>query len=489
MPAPGSAVVIGAGLAGLSSAVLLAESGWQVTVLERHAIAGGMLQRFRRQRHWFDVGFHFATGGAPGSITRRLLARLGILSQIRFLDPDPEAQFVVGGQGMTAMRVPVGLAATEKAIIRRQPEQHAAIARFFALLRGRLAANAWLRMLVPDDAPCALTGEADQTVAECLHRCGVEGPAAVLLGAGCSILALQADNCPFDLYAAFAGSAYAGSWRIVGGGDGLTGPLVDRLTAHGGQLLLRRPAQRIVHDGRIATAVLDATGETHPADLVISTLHPDDLLTLAGPDAFRPGFRDRVATIPDSQGALIVSAALARSAHEMGRSHHLLRLPEGDDCYAVAADRWQQDLPPSLEIMCWLDTARTAAWRQSRLGRRPADYQAWKEREADRLLAGLDAHFPGLRAQVQRRWIASPLSFRHYTGGRHGGAMGLSHARGQLGTSPLLPRNKLRNLLLAGHSISHPGILGTIIGAMVIAGSVTGRDLRAEVADIVLPEA
>ena len=87
------ALIIGAGPSGLTSAVLLAEQGWQVTVLEAHAIPGGLLQRFRRGPYWFDTGFHFITGGGPGGPFRPLAARLGILERIHFLPHDLERQF------------------------------------------------------------------------------------------------------------------------------------------------------------------------------------------------------------------------------------------------------------------------------------------------------------------------------------------------------------------------------------------------------------
>lgn len=50
------AVVIGAGFAGLSSALLLLHEGWQVTVLEKHDQPGG------RARLWTDRGYHFDMG-------------------------------------------------------------------------------------------------------------------------------------------------------------------------------------------------------------------------------------------------------------------------------------------------------------------------------------------------------------------------------------------------------------------------------------------
>jgi all-trans-retinol 13,14-reductase len=473
------AVVIGSGLSGLSSAILLAEGGWSVTVLERHSIPGGLMQRYRRGRLHLDVGFHLATDGGPHGILRAILARLGTAGRHVFLAPDPEAAYEIAWPGAAPLRVPDGMAGVEAATAARWPDQAAAIARFFARLRGELAANPWLRHLAGGAAPEPV-GMAP-TVAGVLADCGVEGEPAMVLGAASAILAMRAERCPFHLYAGFAGTSFAGGWRLAGGGDGLAGPLVERLRGLGATLALRCPAARIEHDGQHARAVVDGAGSRHEADLVVAGIHPDEVRRLVGDDGLRPSLRERLDRIPDGDGAFLLALELDRPLVEAGRRHHLFRLADGGDAYLVAPDRWEDGLPPCIEAMVWVPVAETAPWRASVLGRRPGGYAAWKEAQAARLLAGLAQRFPDLPGRVVRRWTASPLTFRDYTGGRDGGAMGLSHDAGHLGDAPIPPRSKLRNLLLCGQNVHHPGIVGCLIGGCLTAGMVLGRDLLAEV--------
>jgi hypothetical protein len=68
-----------------------------------------------------------------------------------------------------------------------------------------------------------------------------------------------------------------------------------------------------------------------------------------------------------------MAVELSEPATRLGRSHHLFRLANGDDGYLVAPDAWGESQPPSLEAMVWIDPATVAAWRDSVLGRRPAD--------------------------------------------------------------------------------------------------------------------
>ena len=48
-------VIIGVGMSGLVDAILMAETGLRVLVLEQHYAAGGYLQQFKRKKTTFDV--------------------------------------------------------------------------------------------------------------------------------------------------------------------------------------------------------------------------------------------------------------------------------------------------------------------------------------------------------------------------------------------------------------------------------------------------
>lgn len=49
-------IVIGSGFAGLSAASFMAKAGWEVTVIEKHAIPGGRARQFRKDGFVFDMG-------------------------------------------------------------------------------------------------------------------------------------------------------------------------------------------------------------------------------------------------------------------------------------------------------------------------------------------------------------------------------------------------------------------------------------------------
>ena len=52
-------IVIGSGIGSLTAATLLAKSGKQVLILERHYTAGGLTHVFKRKNYEWDVGIHY----------------------------------------------------------------------------------------------------------------------------------------------------------------------------------------------------------------------------------------------------------------------------------------------------------------------------------------------------------------------------------------------------------------------------------------------
>ena len=73
------AVVIGSGLGGLLSGVILSRAGYRVTVLEKAAQPGGCLQTFVRDGIRFDTGFHSVAGLEEGGPLERIFHPLGLL--------------------------------------------------------------------------------------------------------------------------------------------------------------------------------------------------------------------------------------------------------------------------------------------------------------------------------------------------------------------------------------------------------------------------
>ena len=92
-------VVIGSGLAGLTSAVILAKNGYQVTVLEQAAQMGGCLQCFARGDALFDTGMHYVGSADPGQTMHTMFRYLELENRIPLSRLDPSGYDIIALNG------------------------------------------------------------------------------------------------------------------------------------------------------------------------------------------------------------------------------------------------------------------------------------------------------------------------------------------------------------------------------------------------------
>ena len=83
-------VIVGSGLGGLVSAIILAKEGRSVCVLEKNQQYGGNLQTFVRHKTIFDTGVHYIGGLSEGQNLYQYFKYLGIIDDIELkkLDED-----------------------------------------------------------------------------------------------------------------------------------------------------------------------------------------------------------------------------------------------------------------------------------------------------------------------------------------------------------------------------------------------------------------
>jgi len=88
-----SVIVIGAGLAGLSTGCYARMNGCDVRIFEHHSVPGGVVAAWRRGEYLIDGGVHFVMGFREGQPSRRLLEELGIIPACKIIEMTSYARF------------------------------------------------------------------------------------------------------------------------------------------------------------------------------------------------------------------------------------------------------------------------------------------------------------------------------------------------------------------------------------------------------------
>jgi all-trans-retinol 13,14-reductase len=120
------------------------------------------------------------------------------------------------------------------------------------------------------------------------------------------------------------------------------------------------------------------------------------------------------------------------------------------------------------------DTVRQ--WEHSAVGRRGAEYKAFKKRMEEQILDTLEKTFPDFRSKIDKAFSASPLTIRDYFGTKEGANYGTKHDCNFFSASHISIRTKMDNLLLTGQNINLHGILGVPLTAISTCGELLGLE-------------
>ena len=284
------AVVIGAGLGGLTTAACLAAAGRRVLVVERHDLAGGNATVFRRHHqgaeYEFDVGVHYIGECQPGGLFPVILGALGVGDRIAFrpLDPDGFDTVVLPG---VELHVPAGWDAYTERLVDAVPGDRAAVERCMQILRD--VAKETRDRYVPGVSTPTLDAWEGRTVAELFDECELSPTARALIDHWNGLYAGPPSRATVTMHAGIINHYMQGAFYPEGGGQVIPARLVQVIEALGGEVRTLAPVQRVMVADRRVTGVELADGTVVETGLVVSNAdHRRTVMHLVGPEHWDP---------------------------------------------------------------------------------------------------------------------------------------------------------------------------------------------------------
>ena len=459
-------MVLGAGIAGLTGAALLARQGCSVVLLEAHHQSGGCAGTFRRGPYTFDAGATQVAGFEQGGSHQRLFAELDVpLPRATALDPGCVVDLADGQPPVRIWRDP-------KRWRQERQQQFPGSERFWQFCQ-RLHSSNWafaarqpvlpprngwdlsqlLQAIGPGTVLSGLLSGA--TVADLLRLCGCSGPGHQRLRRFLDLQLRLYSQEPADRTAALYGvtvlvmvqepSAVALAW-------------LDARAQHQswkqrcvkpGELRLRIGWTAAGHQCGWHVQGVGPKGQPAEAADVVCSLPPQGLPALLGdrcqPDCSargRPG---------DPSGALVLYGAVAREALPADCPAHLHWIGNSPaHCLSPSArGRWPRPAGPS-------DGDRQRVHRrQGWFELEPAAYKQPKPKRK-----GIEAGLEQLLGLQESHWLhrelATPRGFARWTSRPFGFVGGIGQAPDRFGPFGLASRSPLAGLWLCGDAI-YPG--------------------------------
>ena len=252
----------------------------------------------------------------------------------------------------------------------------------------------------------------------------------------------------------------------------------------------RARAVRVHVDDRVVRAVETEDGERFDADVVFSDIHPRLLLPMLPPNATRAVYRQRVqsARVGFPHVGLYVELDVPprcignANVYRMDSlSHEDAFIPPGPDrvpFYFVTAPGEAlpegENHPHTLLVLAAHRWEQVAHWADSQPGRRPAEYESFKEGIQDVLLNALFTDFPEIRGHVTRVESSTGITTQRYTLSPEGAAYGHYPSVHQMGRHRPAQAIRVRNLVQVGQGVFAPGILGTTLSAYYGLATLVG---------------
>ena len=511
------AIVIGSGIGGLTAAALLAKDGGKrVLVLERHYVAGGFTHSFHRPGYVWDVGVHYI--GQVQDPTSPLRAVFDHLTGGRLKwNPMPEVYDLIRIADHEYELV-AGLERFRDRLKSYFPNETSAIDRYVRAVQscaGRssmyFAEKALPRPIARVAGPllrAPFLRWARRTTAEVLAEITTNRELAGVLAAQWGDYGLPPGESSFAVHAIIAAHYFEGASFPVGGASSIAASIAPLIESAGGRIAFSAEVQNILLDrNQRAVGVRMQDGRELQARMVISDAGAwNTFASLLPPDA--PGVAPALAelrTVPSSMAHLCLYAGVKQSAAELGLTGTNLWIhptPNHDANLARFTGDPSAPLPlmfissPSakdpdferrhpgrttLEVVCPAPYDWFARWEDARWKRRGQGYDDFKRILTDRLRSGLEEHVPAVRGKLDMAELSTPLSTRHFMNYQRGEAYGVSATPARFGLRCLTPHTAVKNLYLTGQDVCTLGVAGAMMGGVLTASAVLGRNLMSVV--------
>ncbi|MCH2210987.1 MAG: NAD(P)/FAD-dependent oxidoreductase [Fuerstiella sp.] len=450
-------VVIGSGLAGLTSANILARQGYSVLLLEHHYQLGGMATWFKRRGgHIFDISLHGFPAGMIKSCrkywTKEIADSIVQLHGIRFENPQFSLRTTFDRQDFTKIL-------TEKFAV--SPE---AVQGFFDTVRG---------MNFYDDQ--------DKTTREMFDEFfpGRDDVVRLLMEPITYANGSTLDDPAITYGIVFSNFMHKGVFTFEGGTDALIGRMKDELLANGVDLRIRTLVEKIEVSASQQVQAVVVNGRRIGCRAVVSNANiRSTILDLTGPDHFDPDFvADTHAVRLNSSSCQVYMGLNPGEGFDAGVGDLLFHSEHsGFDIDAMLSMNvssrtfsfyYPQTRPGSDR---WLVVSSTNANYRDWADLSDEDYRVAKHELEQTTLDCLEQYVPDVRSKIDHIEAATPRTFEHYT--RHVAGSSFGTKFEGLRVSQNLP-GQIGGLFHAGSvGIIMSGWLGAVNYGVIVSNEV-----------------
>ncbi|MEN6635502.1 MAG: NAD(P)/FAD-dependent oxidoreductase [Clostridiaceae bacterium] len=442
-------IIIGAGNGGLASAATLAELGKRVLVFEKHNIPGGCGTSFRRGRFEFEVALHqLSSMGTPEKAgpLREQFRRYGIESEIEWIEI--KELFRVNFPDGTGVSIPADRHACEAFLSEQFPEEKDAILRYFetvyafasesakfaeasAKSTGEPGAlkKAVMKLLFPKMYP-TLARYGLLSTQEVLDEFFASPKLQLALSAYWCFMGMPPERFPWSILAKCTNIYMEDKpFYLRGTSMMMNQAIMESIRRMGGEVRLNLGVKKLLLENGKAIGVVDDNGAEYRAKKIISNISP--LATygaLLESDEVPATAREYLKPYTVGISAITCFIGLDCTPEEIGFTTSFTLnyesfdankdfqdayklLPEHDPLVATCYTVDDPEVSPKGTSIITAGTLKYGTeWEKLS----PEQYYEMKYEAGRRIVARLEAMYPGFTSHIEEMEIATPLTHMRY---------------------------------------------------------------------------
>lgn len=472
---------------------ILSKEGFEVVILEKNATIGGGLQTFQRFGEHFDTGMHVIGGMHPGGNVWKICRYLGVLDKMKIRDVDDECtDRLYFSEDHSYYDIGKGREGFVGSLSKYFPEERGNLERYVDAVLA-IADKVDLFNLRPSTGQMGLFAEsndflmaADAFIAKYITDERLRSVLAYMN----PLYGGRAHETPAYVHAIISTLYIHGASRFVGGSGQFALLLADVIKQHGGTVVTGDGVEWIEVADRRVKYVRTKSGKQYTADYYISDVHPCTLMKLMDEKAFPKSYRERLDTIPNTHSAFALYVKLKpetfpyinHSEYYMTRYADVWNFSRTDRPWPLGflmmtpPNSHQDQYATKVLITAPMPFDMVRQWENTTVGRRGAEYEAWKAKCAELLLAQIEEMHPGFQACIEAINTSSPLTIRDFYGVKDGSICGFAKNCQNIVLSQVPVVTKVRNLLLTGQNVNLHGFCGVPLTAITTCEAILGRN-------------
>ena len=486
-------VIIGSGLGGLTSAIILAKEGYSVCVLEKNNQFGGNLQTFVRDKTIFDTGIHYIGGLSEGQNLYRYFNYLGIMSDLKLKKMDENGFDIISFEDLNKeFPHAQGYENFTNQLLKFFPEEKNAITKYCNQVIETCNSFPLYNLQHSGEYDSEILSiNAKQHIDEVTENKLLRA----VLGGTNFLYAGIAEKSPFYVHALSVNSYIQSAWRCINGGSQITKQLIKQLKKHGGEVYKYKEVVSFQVEENDVKSVEMKDGTSISGSIFISNIDPKATLKMVGVDKFRKSYFNRIESLEGVISAFSLYIVFKPKTFKY-RNHNYYHYKSSNEIWTAHEyddQSWPKAFMASMnagkdevwadgmtfmtymkfeELKEWEHTYNTIAEKDDR----GESYDLFKARKTEKFLQEIELKFPGIRDCIKSVHTSTPLSYRDYIGGYKGNMYGYEKDSNNPMKTFIASKTKLNNLYLTGQSINMHGVLGVTIGAVVTCSEIVGKE-------------